>query len=65
MNNTIYFDSPVDDYIRRQELYQGQLFVYSPSPSSIALSAFAREMIQEAFGSTRSRPNTACLSRNM
>lgn len=51
MNNTIYFDSPVDDYIRRQELYQGQLFVYSPSPSSIALSAFAREMIQEAFGS--------------
>ena len=50
MNNTIYFDSPVDDYIRRQELYQGQLFVYSPSPSSIALSAFAREMIQEAFG---------------
>jgi hypothetical protein len=51
MNNTIYFDSPVDDYIRRQELYRGQLFVYSPSPSSIALSAFAREMIQEAFGS--------------
>jgi hypothetical protein len=51
MNNTIYFDSPVDDYTRRQQLYQGQLFVSSPTPSSIALCAFAREMIQEAFGS--------------
>ena len=51
MNNTIYFDSPVDDYTRRQGLYQGQLFVYSPSPSSLALSVFARQMIQEAFGS--------------
>jgi hypothetical protein len=51
MNNTIYFDSFFDDYTRRHELYQGQLFVYSPSLSSIALCAFAREMIQEAFGS--------------
>jgi hypothetical protein len=51
VNNTIYFDSPLDDYTRRHELYQGQLFVYSPSPSSIALCAFARELIQEAFGS--------------
>ena len=49
--NTIYFDSTADDLTRRHELYQGQLFVYSPSPSSAALCAFAREMIQEAFGS--------------
>jgi hypothetical protein len=48
--NTIFFDSNVDDAIRRQQLYQGQLFVYSPSPSSAALCAFAREMVQEAFG---------------
>jgi hypothetical protein len=49
--NTIYFDSTVDDETRRKQLYQGQLFVYSPSPSSSALCTFAREMIQEAFGS--------------
>ena len=49
--NTIYFDSAVDDETRRKQLYQGQLFVYSPSPSSSALCTFAREMIQEAFGS--------------
>jgi hypothetical protein len=49
--NTIYFDSTVDDDTRRRALYQGQLFVYSPSRSSAGLCAFAREMIQEAFGS--------------
>jgi hypothetical protein len=49
--NTIYFDFTVDDETRRKQLYQGQLFVYSPSPSSSALCTFAREMIQEAFGS--------------
>jgi hypothetical protein len=51
MNNTVYVDSPADDETRRHQLYQGQLFVYSPSRSSAALCAFAREMIQEAFGS--------------
>jgi hypothetical protein len=49
--NTIFFDSPTNDDTRRKQLYQGQLFVYSPSPSSSALCAFAREMIQDAFGS--------------
>src|SRR5207249_3846897 len=49
--NTIYFDPTVDDATRRHQLYQGQIFVYSPSPSSSALCAFAREMIQDAFGS--------------
>ena len=49
--NTIYFDSSVDDEARRKQLYQGQLFVYSPSPSSSALCTFAREMIADAFGS--------------
>ena len=49
--NTIYFDSTVEDETRRKQLYQGQLFVYSPSPSSSALCSFAREMIQGAFGS--------------
>ena len=49
--NTTYFDSTVNDETRRQQLYSGDLFVYSASASAIALCAFAREMIQEAFGS--------------
>jgi hypothetical protein len=49
--NTIYFDSPVDENVRRQYLYQGHLFVLSPVGSSNALCQFARELIQEAFGS--------------
>jgi hypothetical protein len=48
--NTIYLDSTVGDEVRRQRLYNGQLFIFSPRPSSVALCEFAREMIQEAFG---------------
>lgn len=48
--NTIYFDSKVNDEVRRTRLYEGQLFVFSPCPSSLALCQFAREMIQEEFG---------------
>jgi hypothetical protein len=47
--NTIYLDSPVGDDIRRQRLSDGQLFLFSPRPSTIALCDFAREMIEEAF----------------
>jgi hypothetical protein len=48
--NTIYVDAKVNDVERRKRLYEGQLFVLSPSPSSIALSEFAGNMIKEAFG---------------
>ena len=47
--NSIYFDSPFDDDKRRNELYKGQLFVYSPTPSTLAFIEFAREMIRDAF----------------
>ena len=47
--NTIFFDERVSDDIRRQRIYEGQLFLNSPLPSSIALCNFAREMAQEAF----------------
>jgi hypothetical protein len=47
--NTIYFDSTFGDEERRKRLYDGQLFVFSPLPSSMALCEFARELIQEAF----------------
>jgi hypothetical protein len=47
--NTVFFDSKVSDEARRQYLYNGQIFVYSPCPSAIAMCKFAREMIEEAF----------------
>jgi hypothetical protein len=47
--NTIYFDSTVSEAERRRELYNGQMFVFSPRPSTIALCDFARQLIQEAF----------------
>lgn len=47
--NTVYVDSPADDLKRRNALYAGQLFVYSPRPSTEALCALGREMAEEAF----------------
>lgn len=49
--NTIFFDSSASDQVRRQRLYEGQLFLFSPRPSSVTLCEFARQMIEEAFGS--------------
>ena len=49
MNNTIYYDAAVSDDVRRQMLFDGQLFVYSPRPSSLAFIAHAQHMIKEAF----------------
>lgn len=50
MNNTIYYDARVSDETRRQMLYDGQIFVYSPSTSRAAFIDFARSMIEDAFG---------------
>ena len=47
--NTVYFDAPVHDDERRNLLYQGQLFVYLPTPDSQALCEFARKLSEEAF----------------
>ncbi len=49
--NTIYYDPDFGDDIRRELLYSGQLMVFSPRRSSLEFCAFARELIQEAFGS--------------
>jgi hypothetical protein len=53
----IHIDSTLDDDARRDRLYDGDLFVYSPRPSTRALIEFAAEMAQEAFGSLE--PETA------
>jgi hypothetical protein len=49
--NSLLFDAPLDDSTRRAQLYEGQLFVYSPRPSSLGLVDLARQLIAEAFGS--------------
>jgi hypothetical protein len=60
--NAVFFDAPVNDDARREQLYKGQLFVYSPSPSSRDLCAFAREMIEDAFGALDPREAQYSLS---
>ena len=50
MNNTIYCDASVSDEVRRQRLYDGQLFVHLSRPSILGFTAFARSMIEDAFG---------------
>ena len=45
----VYFDSPMSDDERREKLFGGDLFVYSPTPHSMALVAFARELAEVAF----------------
>lgn len=47
--NTVYYDAPFSDDVRRQLLFDGQLFVYSPRKSTLAFIEFARNMIREAF----------------
>jgi phytanoyl-CoA dioxygenase PhyH len=47
--HAIYIDSPLEDDARRERLYEGDLFVYSPRASTKALCDFGRTMAQEAF----------------
>jgi hypothetical protein len=46
---TVFFDAPFSDEVRRQNLFEGNLFAFSPRASSQALIEFARELIEEAF----------------
>jgi hypothetical protein len=46
----IYVDSQMNDDARRQALYRGSIFVYSPRPSGLKLCQLAQELIEEAFG---------------
>lgn len=45
----IFLDSSMSDDNRREKLFGGDLFVYSPTPHSRELIAFARQMADEAF----------------
>jgi hypothetical protein len=46
----IHHDSLLSDEARRTRLYCGDLFVYSPTPASLRLVEFTREMIERTFG---------------
>lgn len=45
----IYVDAKMSDDQRRDELYSGAVFVYSPSPYALKLCLLAQEMIADAF----------------
>lgn len=45
----VYVDSTLSENERRNRLYEGDLFVFSPSKSSAALCQLARELSEEAF----------------
>jgi hypothetical protein len=45
----LYSNSRMNDDRRRQALYNGSVFVYSPSPGALKLCALARELVEEAF----------------
>ncbi len=47
--NSIFYDSAVTDDVRRRHLYAGQLYVYSPTPSSLELCNLAAELSKDAF----------------
>jgi hypothetical protein len=47
--SNIYFDKPCSDGDRRKALYDGHIFVYSPSDPTAKLCALAKRMINEAF----------------
>ena len=49
--NSIFYDAAVTDEIHRENLFHGQLYVYSPRPSSIELCRLAGDMAKEAFTS--------------
>lgn len=46
---SISFDERITDDLRRKRLYDGQIFVNSPTPNSLALSELGREMAEAAF----------------
>jgi hypothetical protein len=53
--NSIFFDYQCCDDERRTRLYDGQIFVFSPCPSSLALCDLANRLTREAFGTLEPR----------
>jgi hypothetical protein len=47
--NAVFFDAKLSDDLRRRAVYDGQLFVFSSTPSSRELVDLARGLVEEAF----------------
>ena len=47
--NAVYLDARMSDDARRRALYDGQLFLYSPTSASLELVGLARQMSEDAF----------------
>jgi len=47
--STVRFGAHMDDDARRQALYDGDVFVYEPTPATQELCGFARTLIEKAF----------------
>jgi hypothetical protein len=45
----LFFDSMADDQTRREEVYCGSIFVYSPFPSAVRLCEFAKNLVETVF----------------
>jgi hypothetical protein len=45
----LHFDAALRDDDRRTKIYAGDIFVYGPNSASLALTEFARTMVEEAF----------------
>jgi len=60
--NAVFLDPEVDDATRRRLLYDGQLLVYSPRASTLALRDFARQMTEQAFAPLEPRTAQHALS---
>jgi hypothetical protein len=45
----IFCDFKIDEAMRREELYRGSVFLYSPSPAALKFCEFARELIEASF----------------
>jgi hypothetical protein len=50
--NSIFYDSKLDDQARRKALYEGQLFIYSPTKAALELCHLAHSLSVEAFAPT-------------
>src|SRR5579862_9281985 len=46
----VHFDARIPDAERRRRIYEGDIFVYSPTPQALELIELARQMIVDAFG---------------
>ena len=45
----VFFDSAATEDERRERIYRGGIFVFSPRASTVAFTEFARGLVEEAF----------------